>query len=92
MNLRWSARAQADVLRLHDFLAPMNPRAADEVVILLRGAADRLRELPRIGERVDRYEPREVRRLIVARRYEMHYEIRGDEISIVRIWHVREDR
>lgn len=46
---------------------------------------------PRLGERVERYLPREVRRLIIGR-YEMRYEIAGTLIRIVRLWHAREDR
>ena len=92
MNLEWSDRALADLDRVHDFLAPVNPRAAAETVLRLTHAPMRLLEFPRIGARLEGYEPREVRRLFVAGRYELRYEIRGDTILVVRVFHVRENR
>ncbi|MBR7513475.1 type II toxin-antitoxin system RelE/ParE family toxin, partial [Mycobacterium tuberculosis] len=37
------------------------------------------------------FEPREVRRILVGQ-YEMRYEIQGDTIYVLRLWHTREDR
>ena len=51
----------------------------------------RLLEHPGIGEKLEEFEPRQVRRLFVGR-YEMRYEVQGDTIYVVRIWHTREDR
>jgi plasmid stabilization system protein ParE len=92
MTLRWSARARSDLVRLQAVLAPINPLAAVEILRLLQNATERLLEFPRIGARLESYEPREVRRLIVAGRYELRYEIRDDSITVVRLFHVREDR
>ncbi|MFL5410421.1 MAG: type II toxin-antitoxin system RelE/ParE family toxin [Myxococcales bacterium] len=91
MKLAWSARAVGDLARLHEFLAPVDPQAAAQVVQRLTAVASQLLDQPRIGERLEQYEPREVRRLLVAK-YELRYEIRGQRIFIVRIWHTREDR
>lgn len=91
MELRWSSKAVADLARLHDFLAPVNPRAAARVVQALTAAPSRLLEHPRIGEKLEEFEPREVRR-ILAGNYEMRYELRGATIYVLRIWHTREDR
>ena len=77
--------------RLYEFLAPVNARAAAQVVQRLTSAASRLLDQPRIGERLEQYDPREVRRLVVAK-YEIRYEVRDQSIFIVRIWHTREDR
>ena len=57
----------------------------------LHAAADRLAEFPRIGVRIEQYAGQEVRRIIVDD-YELRYEIVGDVISVVRVWHTREDR
>ncbi|MHB1581812.1 MAG: type II toxin-antitoxin system RelE/ParE family toxin [Acidithiobacillus sp.] len=46
---------------------------------------------PRIGERLDEFEPREVRRIVVGH-YEMRYEIQKSTIYVLRLWHTREDR
>jgi len=46
---------------------------------------------PRIGERLDEFEPREVRRILVGH-YEMRYEIHESTIYVLRLWHTREER
>jgi plasmid stabilization system protein ParE len=91
MKLKWTAQGLADLVHLHDFLAPLNPRAAAKAVQALVDAAGRLRQYPRAGERLDSYEPREVRRIIVGD-YEMRYEIEEGTIHVLRLWHTREDR
>ncbi|HEY3798777.1 MAG TPA: type II toxin-antitoxin system RelE/ParE family toxin [Caulobacteraceae bacterium] len=91
MRLVWSRLAHADLVRLHAFLSPVAPRAANAIVRDLIAAAERLADMPRIGQRVDGYGSREVRRLIVGN-YEMRYEVRERDIGIVRIWHCKEDR
>ncbi|WP_330217080.1 type II toxin-antitoxin system RelE/ParE family toxin [Sphingobium lactosutens] len=48
-------------------------------------------DYPRIGEKLEAYEPREVRRIIVGN-YEMRYEIAAGTIFILRLWHCRENR
>jgi plasmid stabilization system protein ParE len=91
MEVKWTRRALSDVIRLHEFLAPVNKRAAARTVQTLIAAPARLRTHPRIGEQLDEFEPREVRRLLVGR-FEMRYEIRGAVIYMLRVWHTREDR
>ncbi|RVH20388.1 type II toxin-antitoxin system RelE/ParE family toxin, partial [Sinorhizobium meliloti] len=51
----------------------------------------RLLEQPRIGERLEEFDPREVRRILVGH-YEIRYEIRQSTIYVLRLWHTREDR
>ena len=91
MKLQWTQHGLSDLVRLHEFLAPVNPAAAAKVVQTLTAAAGKLPRNPRIGEKLEQYDPREVRRLIVGR-YEMRYEIQSQDIYILRIWHTREDR
>lgn len=91
MKLSWTARALSDVDRLHAFLAAVNPRAAAQAVQALVRAPAKLLERPRLGARLEAYDPREVRRIFVGD-YEMRYEILGDTIHILRLWHGREDR
>jgi plasmid stabilization system protein ParE len=67
------------------------PEAAGRVVQQLARAPDRLVDFPRIGEKLEAYEPREVRPIIVGH-YEMRYEIANATIFILRLWHAREDR
>ena len=91
MNLQWTKTALADLARLHKFLEPVNPAAAARVVQQLAKAPARLLDQPRIGERLEQFNPREVRRIYVTD-YEMRYSIKGQTLYILRVWHAREDR
>ena len=57
----------------------------------LVAAPGRLLEHPRVGEKLEEFEPREVRRIIVGK-YEMRYQIQDSTINVLRLWHTREDR
>jgi plasmid stabilization system protein ParE len=91
VNVRWTSKAVGDLARLYEFLAPVNRRAAARVVQSLTGVASRFLAQPRIGEKLDQYDPREVRRILVGR-YEMRYEVQAPTIFILRVWHTREHR
>jgi plasmid stabilization system protein ParE len=91
MGLKWTSKALSDLARLHEFLAPVNPTAAARAVQSLAAAPSALLAHPRLGERLDGFEHREVRRLLVGS-YEMRYELRDGEIYILRLWHTREKR
>lgn len=91
MKIQWTGSASSDLARLHAHLNPVAPQAAARVVQQLAHAPDRLLGYPRIGEKLQAYEPREVRRIIVGD-YEMRYEIAAGTIFILRLWHCREAR
>ncbi|MEO5368779.1 MAG: type II toxin-antitoxin system RelE/ParE family toxin [Magnetococcus sp. DMHC-1] len=91
MDVKWTSKAHADLVRLYEFLAPANHRAAAHTVQSLTSAPSLLLKNPQIGERLKKFEPREVRRILVGQ-YEMRYEIQGSTIYMLRIWHTREDR
>lgn len=91
MELKWTEKAVSDVARLYEFLAPVNKGAAARTVQALTSAPTTLLTNPRIGEKLEEFEPREVRRILVGR-YEMRYEIRESTIFVLRLWHTREDR
>jgi plasmid stabilization system protein ParE len=77
--------------RLHDFLAEHDAHAAALAVNRLAQAPEGLLLQPRQGQRLMVYAPREVRRLLVGP-YELHYEIAGDRVSLISLWHAREHR
>jgi plasmid stabilization system protein ParE len=77
--------------RLYEFLAPINKQAAARVVQSLTGAVTKLPANPRIGRKLEEFDPREVRRLLVGH-YEIRYEVQQDMIYVLRIWHTRENR
>ena len=91
MELKWTGKALSDLARLYEFLAPVSQPAAARTVQLLTAAPARLLANPRIGERLEEFEPREVRRILVGH-YEMRYEIQASIIHVLRLWHTREER
>lgn len=91
MKIAWTSRAVSDLARLYEFLAPVNRSAATRVLQSLTAVANRLADQPRIGEKLEQYEPREVRRIFVGK-YEVRYEVQKSGVTILRAWHTREDR
>ena len=91
MELKWTAKALSDLTRLYEFLALVNQPAAARTVQQLTAAPTTLLANPRIGERLEEFEPRDVRRVLIGH-YEMRYEIVGSTVYLLRLWHTREDR
>jgi plasmid stabilization system protein ParE len=91
MELKWTSKALSDLSRLYAFLAPVNRTAAARTVQSLTAAPTNLPGNPRIGERLEEFDPREVRRILVGH-YEMRYEIQESTIYVLRLWHTREQR
>jgi len=91
MKLKWTSKALSDLARLYEFLAPANREAAARTVQSLTAAPTSLLASPRIGEKLEEFEPREVRRILVGH-YEMRYEIQESTLYVLRLWHTRENR
>ncbi|WP_460124240.1 type II toxin-antitoxin system RelE/ParE family toxin [Pseudomonas sp. S2_C03] len=91
MELRWTSKALSDLARLYDFLAAVNQPAAARTVQQLTAAPTALLNNPRIGERLEEFAPRDVRRILVGH-YEIRYEITDATLYLLRVWHTREDR
>ncbi|MEK1930389.1 MAG: type II toxin-antitoxin system RelE/ParE family toxin [Pararhizobium sp.] len=91
MQVKWTSKAIGDLARLFEFLAPVDQRAAARTVQSLTTAPTRLIEQPRLGEKLEEFAPREVRRILVGH-YEIRYEIQQSIIYVLRVWHTREDR
>lgn len=91
MELKWTGKALSDLVRLHEFLATVNKPAAARTVQQLTTAPTILLTNPRIGERLEEFEPRDVRRVLIGH-YEMRYELQKSTIYLLRLWHTREDR
>lgn len=91
MKIQWTRKAASDLVRLHEHLQPVAREAAARVVQQFARAPDKLIDFPRLGEKLEAFEPREVRRIIVGN-YELRYEIENGAIFILRLWHCRENR
>ena len=91
MELKWTSKALSDLVRLHEFLLPLNKQTAASTVQSLTAASTKLLAQARIGEKLEEFEPREVRRILMGH-YEIRYEIQQSTIYVLRLWHTREDR
>jgi plasmid stabilization system protein ParE len=91
MELKWTSKALSDLARLHEFMSPLNKQTAASIVQSLTSAPVRLLAQPRIGEKLEEFEPRVVRRILVGH-YEIRYEIQGPTVYVLQLWHTREDR
>lgn len=91
MELKWTSKALSDLARLYEFLVSVDKRAAARTVQMLTAGPTKLLTNPRIGERLDEFDPREVRRILVGH-YEVRYEIQQSIIYVLRMWHTREER
>jgi plasmid stabilization system protein ParE len=88
--LRWTQSAYGDLRRLYEFLEPVNPGAAARAVRVIVNRIERIPAQPRLGERLPRFGPREVRRVLAAK-YEIRYELTDSDVVVLRIFHARED-
>ena len=91
MALKWTSKAHSDLVRLHEFLAPINAPVATRVVRQLLAGAKRTPIQPRLGVRLPEFHPREVRRVFIGV-YEIRYEVVGADVYILRLFHTKEDR
>ena len=82
MVLEWTHKALSDLARLYHFLASVNKPAAGKIIQTLIAAPTSLKEHPRIGEPLDEFQPREVRR-IPAGHYEIRYEIQESTVYVL---------
>lgn len=93
MTLVWLPEAQQDVGRLFDFLVEVDPTAAERAIRLIQGGANRLQEHPEIGRPMgDDSGRRELFLTFGAGAYVLRYQIEGDAIVVIRVWHGREER
>ncbi|HDY6823528.1 TPA: type II toxin-antitoxin system RelE/ParE family toxin, partial [Pseudomonas aeruginosa] len=60
MELKWTSKGLSDVARLYEFLATVNKEAAARTVQQLTSAPTALLTNPRLGERLEEFEPRDV--------------------------------
>ena len=65
MALKWTSKAHADLVRLHDFLRPLNPIAAGRVVRQLVAGLKRIPPHPRLGVRLSEFNRREIRKVLI---------------------------
>jgi len=89
MKLEFSESAVQDLIRLREFIAVHNPKAAERTSLRLRQAIAKLVLHPDIGRSIPEFE--NVREL-VAGDYVVRYLRLEDGIFVLRIWHGKEFR
>jgi len=93
MRLRWLPEAWQDTQRLYDFLVDQDPGAAARAMDALLSGADRLAEMPEIGQPMgDDTRRRELCLPFGASTYVLRYRIDSETVVILRVWHGRERR
>ena len=81
-RLRWTQRAQSDLLEIARFIARHNPEAARRWVAMLRKRARAAARMPRAGRRVPELGRDDVREVVV-RRYRIVYQLSPDGIVVL---------
>ena len=81
-RLRWTLRAQSDLLEIARFISRDNPEAARRWVAMLRKRARAAARMPRAGRRVPELGRDDVREVVV-RRYRIVYQLSPDGIVVL---------
>jgi plasmid stabilization system protein ParE len=89
MKLEFSESAVQDLIRLREFIAVHNPKAAERISLRLQQVIAKLVLHPDIGRSIPEFE--NVREL-VAGDYVVRYLRLEDAIFVLRIWHGKEFR
>lgn len=88
MRLQFSDQAIGDLARLREFIAVKNPAAASSISTQLVGSLQRLVDQPHMGR--DSELPGV--QAWIARDYVVHYVVRDDLLTMLQVWHGKEDR
>ena len=81
-RVRWTLRAQSDLLEIARFIARDNPEAARRWVAMLRKRVRAAARMPRAGRRVPELGRDDVREVVV-RSYRIVYQISPDCIVVL---------
>lgn len=91
MRLVYSREALNDLVRLRGFIAQEHPRTARQVAAILIEGINKLRDFPLLGKAAPRAPDSKMVRDLILGKYIVRYLVLGESISILRIWHHRED-
>ncbi len=91
MHVEWTGKARTDLIWLQEFLHEQNVHAAEGIVRSITLATNRLGEYPRMGQMIEAFTSRDMRRYIIGD-YEVRYEVMAKCVRVHRVYHQREDR
>lgn len=92
MRLQYTKEALADLVRLREFIENKNPDAAQRISAALVSGITQLTEFPRMGVETKEAPVPDVMRDIYILDYHVRYLALDETITILRIWHQKEDR
>jgi plasmid stabilization system protein ParE len=93
--LRWFPEAVSDLGRLRDFIRIHNPEAEQRAAKRIHDSAHRLLTFPFVGipvQDIDKPQPRDLFIPFGQAGYWMRYSVTDDHVTIIKIWHGRENR
>jgi len=91
MKLSYSPEAISDLIRLREFIEEKNPQATQRIASSIKKGINQLKSFPHLGVKVGRAPTPEFIRDLIIGNYTARYLIRPKEITILRIWHHKEE-
>lgn len=92
MKLVYTNKAKNDLVRLRQFIASENPKAAKKASQRIIASANSILNNPLIGRPLrGRKDIREIIISFGSSNYLLRYDIKPDEIRILRVWHGKEN-
>ena len=89
MRIRWTGLATRTLLRIGDYVAQDNPKAATKLLKQIRVSVKLLIRNPFLGRRTE-FEG--IRELVVHANYLVSYRVSNDTIEILQVWHAAQQR
>ena len=90
MKLFYSQESINDLIRLREFIEIKNPQAAKRIAQSIKKGINQLKSFPYLGVKVEKAPDPEIIRDIIIGNYTVRYLIRPKEITVLRIWHQKE--
>ena len=91
MKLSYSPESINDLIRLRKFIEEKNPQAAQYIASSIKKAINQLKSFPYLGVKVEQAVNPEIIRDLITGNYTVRYLIHPEKITILRIWHHKEE-
>ena len=91
MKISYSPESINDLIRLREFIEIKNPQAAQRIARSIKKGIIQLKSFPYLGVKVEQAPNPDIIRDLIIGNCTARYLIRPEEISILRIWHHKEE-
>ncbi len=92
MRISYSPESIGDLKRLREFIEEKNLLAAQRIAISIKKGISQLKTFPYLGVEVQQAPNPEMVRDLIIGHYIVRYLLRFDKITILRVWHHKENR